>query len=677
MNILLIILGITGVSGYCIFPSLLYGRKHHWRMYGNGGEPFEVDTPSGFHHREMSFDSYFITVYYPDPQRVAYYLTCLQAYNDSVFMLNLLDKDAGSLGFLCAQFEVKSLTVVQLSTSTMENLKSAMSCDRPTTMTSTPAPLIYFNEDKDFWNEESLRYVSYTKCPIEGGFVAQWQNQTGTGSSQCQTKWPLRFESECAQGTGIGFSDVIKSRDNACHLPIAVAGQGYDYCLATWKSANNTFFVTSLKTDTNVIPCFRFPTEHDNDQFDLFIFMDGVCDVTEDFSQSRNVAKVTLKHFDITDVCSDLSPDCITQNASQCQMVGVRDVICRGACKICPDSLPWSSKFFDQKFKGVWIKDTYGGGQERLVIDDKNFMLKSSGHFENFGPAACSQGPTPRASNDMGSNVHEYVLIMRSDNGCAPRVANIQISRRSPSVLSYRISRSKPLQIDSSYLDLDPLSGSLKLQRDFDHWCIQSDYTLYGPPPLSSLYRTYTTGWYNVISAKSPSTLSPCYFTNSTLSLMIHTDMGLFCQATLFPKESTGLQLRVERCWGKNNQTVEIKTEESEVSLSCLSSFWDNQNRKFVITQTSPVVTSLSIWGDRSTICWVYDDVIGVGSWYRASDCDSSVSSDGISEHGPGYRRAIAVFNATEVSSSGTSCHVPYDGTFMLMPAGVLLVYLY
>ena len=653
---------LTCASQDCMFPKEMYGTLRHWRILSR-------DPDVGVSHilREVAFevtDSFsvrYLDQYGQEGIVATEIATCLQALGENTY---LIQRDLeGNVSYSCLQFVVRTPNVIQWRRSASSQERNPELCAQEL-LQLQDAPLLYYRT-AGFWREDRNRGQSYTPCPLEGGYVLDWRHPH-TGDPLCEDDVPpLKLESECERGEGIRFH-VAHSRDNCQGRDYEVINAPYT-CLASWTHKGDLYTVlVRPHDDLRYLLCLRVP-EQRPEKFQGYLFLDSVCDSTDDFSHTTDYRLLTFRRHPVAGLCDDETPACDKFEDEDCDFPEAE--VCRRACTVCePGDIGQTGVEFPESFRGEWLKHTTRLGEEVIRIQERSFSIPSMSTYHIL--AECTD--QRRISSAHRGNSYEYIMLSTYTNGCSPRMNTLLVAERDEAVLSFRLG---PSQLATLGLGIN---DDLSWQVDntlWGHKCRDMEYRA-DPDPLYDTYRPYQDGWFNLIDAGEYASTVDCEipFNESLREVTFTTPSGVSCTGRIKDVFPASLRLDVDSC----TYSVNLDTSSEHVSLagqsftfSCLTRFHSDptalspHERLFVVTKAHQDVSPTG----HSHQCWLFMPERHMVYLMRASDCDVNT------EHHveASFKEPVAMLAFYENVAMGMS-QCPFLHTFLSLFL-VLLVY--
>ena len=599
---------VTSTDPPCRYPSDMYDVTYNWRIMSP-----DYDLSLQHYRRKVTFDGPdmrvdYITDMYQlqrSGRRITY--TCEAMLPGNKFIAMVTEK-GNTERFTCIQFLMRSRNVVQWKMGAFYGWMSRDLCDN---LFIVDSPLVYFDDGKyGFWSEKRNQDSSYHPCPLEGGYIiSQWYNESGKGKCRRDHLAPIsiKLENECESGEGLS---IIGG-----HINCPTVYEGHPlFCLASWKDDHYTYMIIHREHMDFTLPCIRYPTDHGN-RFTAFLFIDGVCDSTDDIQHSRKYRRLELDRHVTSggDICHDDGDACEEFLPPLTGCEGSWASFCRYTCRLCRFKRPWTNVTIPTVYQGHWFKDTYSQGHEILHIDEHFIRIPSLGSYRIFGESRCVDRGQTRG---MGHRVREFVFIQVFHNGCSPRMTFVQVTRRSPTVISIRLSLPQTVdwqifrkQIDSQTPDFGILACSSGQK--------------YRKPSVNikETFRPLPYGWFNLVSEDSVAQTVPCAeLTFNRVTLIL--SPGAACTGDVIKLADDSFQIDVDVC---SSEDISFQF----MAFQCLAVFKESTGRKkesrlmqFMVTR-SPKTPS-SIMND-TYICWAFSLIEpGLVYWFRASDCDGN-----------------------------------------------------
>lgn len=540
----------------CVFPDFLQSgdgfgteimREWHWHIMAG-------------HH--ASTHAYTYIIRYEDkmmhvsvrgPTRKKRYQPftreCVQEISPGKFIAKHRESDQKKEKFVCMEFLKRSDIVVQLRESRLKKRPDPTLCF-PDSMVLDRWPMI---------NRVDI-FKAHVDCPLVGGFSMKMYDKAAR-EGICDTfDGETRLESECMEGEGMFF----RYRHENC-IPNGVHMHTNQrlYCIANWEQGPYTFSI--LRHDrSNHQWCFRYSTKHGK-RFVAILFKDVYCD-EEDFpSDSLNYLDLAITMDtarSLSSLCMD-DFDACNMWSNPCKHAGsVMHLTCAKTCGICRDNRP-SECTFPGKYSGEWL-DTSDAGRQLIHITDRFISVRG------FRTTQCIKWQDGYAYGEPES--YEQMMVTTFNNGCRPRYQCVQLQKRSPSILRYKLSQSQiwPFEDTTGYV----VDCSSFTYRDDD-------------APLRDRFRTRH--FKTLISMKERIYVG-CDLTN-ILEFTVVYDDGVRCNGTLEQPPTlsrTKMVMHLPRCTTKD----EVQT------FACLDSnrHGGYLSDQMIVTESQDVSSQLLCW---------------------------------------------------------------------------------
>jgi len=659
-TISLLCLGFTSSKENCMFPKVMYGTIDSWRILSS--DP-KVPTPHIMRQVRFEFTDLF-KLFYMDQYGVTGIVQtetyeCIDELPDHTYRVKR--ETGGNTDYLCLQFIIRGKNVVQWRKSAEQLLPVTLMCEE-SDMTLMDEPLIYYRTP-GFWQEERNEVASYNACPLEGGYIVQWITPS-TGESMCQKDVPpLKLESECAQGLGMTFH-VQHSQDNCQGADTELINSPYN-CLANWEHNGFLFSILVRPEDSmRNIMCLRVPAER-GDKFIGHLFLDAVCDSTQDLSHTANYRELIFRHYPVINLCEDETPECSKYAGTECDFAEAE--VCRKSCRVCsPEDVGVPDVKFPWPFRGDWLKHTDRLGKEFVTIQERSLIVPSMGRYEILSECSTQRQISP----SMKAASYEYIVLRTYDNGCSPRVTTLNLAQHDGASLAYRIGPSQlaPLSIsmadDFSWVVNNHMWG---FKCDSMHYHSDQD-------PLYDKYRPFHGGWFNLVNTSPHSPTVECrlpVYNDSSLrdalghiEVTLRTRTGAICNGKLRDDaDRTMLRLDITACtYDMMVDGAEDITTGQSYHFKCISRSMTKPTdhapykRMFLITRAVPgdgISSShsspghaLSPTGHAHT-CWLFIPERSTVYWTSSGECDVNT------EHHveAGFRQPVAYLTFHQSSS--------------------------
>ena len=596
----------VGQQHNCSFPDVLnleYDAtiEHTWRF-------LSPDPTYTTEHKTGQWYIHVTTAYVSHgsgaddyDSRDGYDFECIEKVGKDKMLVKRMDID-GTDRFTCVQFIKRSEIVLQIKMAEYATTADASLCDDGN-LKNNDTTLVHFHSA--MWHKV-LQGVPYMTCSLDGGFmITHWYDKDGTAGCPNDVNNALRIEDECDKGSGL---HIIRETEN-CPSPLHDIDLHKEplMCIASWSDDSYTY---SVATDdwNNFFVCLRMPKNR-GDNFDMYIFLDGLCDSTPDVSRSTAYRKLSLKRFPVPDLCADASPHCSLLSLDKC--TGNAPDLCRDTCKVCPTERSWHSKTLPQAIQQDWLMKTNVKNGIQVKISDRAIQYPDLGTWRYFGPSPCNRTRVGHQKDAM-----EYVLVSTSSNGCLPRVANAMINQFSESVIGVEISQSSPAQLPLS------VNKTAVWFNDMSSMCPKTMY-LDKTKRVGDSFRTSSFGWRNLVTEKANARLDQCNLFDEE-KFHINLNTGEKCHASLEMKPlKDSFDMTVEKC-DSENQTSIPGGLNKKVRYECLASFKDLQGwGTYIITRTTGEEKSVV---NETYLCW-YLDQRRDGYIMPVSDCNDMTAT--------------------------------------------------
>ena len=653
----LLFLLLNEVTSSCRYPDYMYGTAFPWMVRSSAGPAWQKKG-----YQEVAFHGDHARIKHTksrEPEHIVEFSTyrCVLGIDAETVIVQVETEGSDVVGnYTCVQFVKRTINVVQWKLGDESTVIDRSICDN-STLVLQAAPLVYYPHSSGFWNEERNDALEYEPCPAVGGYIIrQWYNETGTPLFDFTKVIPMKLENECATGAGIKLIEV-GSRKPWPTLPMEY------FCMASWEDENFLYMVLWFTGINYYVPCFRLPLSRGN-RFHAHFFLDGACDTgTNSIEQSVSYGSWLMEHKPSPGMCTDDAPMCRTPvvNCSR------ESHLCRESCRACPEDEEyqrhWENVQFPERFQGTWQKHSFDLDTEVVIVNENTLEIPSLGSFTNVGLSQCTK--TSYRRTGLPYNAEEFSLLTFFENGCSPHGTSIIMGNWSTSVISFRITISKPI--------IKPLLTTFN--SHYDKWIIRDSFEslcdnlgLYfyetDPEPIGTKYRVFPNGWFNMIRLDEPLELVPCYFPINFATFKIRLSSGTECQVRVESTDdsiqeplnirtaavSTSFNLVLETCTPgydveesspgnshEHNTTTEtpvltaalideqlpvvdeVRTYKTD-SHGCLASFHDKFHNKYIITR----VTSQEPLVGQEYLCWLFSSRTGRAYWFPISSCDSN-----------------------------------------------------
>ena len=562
----------------CEFPDFLQSgdgfgteimREWHWHIMAGHHESAHAYT------YVVKFEGKFMRVALrgsPRKKRKSQPFTreCKEEIAPGKFMALHLETDQQREKYICIEFLHRSENVIQIKESRMKRRRDPTLC-REENMVLDRWPMI---------NRIDI-FKAHIDCPLTGGYNMKIYDKT-EGLGVCDTfDGETRLESECMVGEGLFFR---YRHENCIPTGVHMHTNQRTYCIANWQQNGYTFSI--IRHDrSNHQWCFRFSTQHGK-RFVGLLFKDVYCDTTDFPTDSLNYLELALT----TDtprprsaLCMNDYDACTTMWSNPCKHAGsVMHLTCASTCGICRNNSRPARCTLPGKFHGHWL-DTSDAGRQTIEIDDRVLNERHLGQME------CVRWQEGFA---YGQPDHfEQMMVTTFDNGCRPRYQCLQLQKRNPSILRYKLSQSQiwPFEDTTGYV-VDCSSFTF---RDDDS-------------PLRDKFRTRH---FKTLISVSERIYVSCDLPHIFEFMVVYED-GTRCNGTLEQPtilSRTKMVMHLPRCPAKD----EVQT------FACLDS---NRHGGYVSDQ---VIVTESQDMSSQLLCWLFPAVPGdVFYLLPASQCN-------------------------------------------------------
>ena len=583
----------------CTFPSVLYmdhdvDVDHRWRFLSPDATFNRTHKTGQWHvHQHSAYVSHGQSM--TDYDSVdGYDLECMKSVgHDKVLVKRLDSSDVPR--YTCIQFIKRSLVVVQLKIAPYSNTLDETLCNKER-LKKSDTPLVYF--DMEHWSTVLSR-MPYMTCGVDGGYVIrQWQDEDGSDGCINDFTNALRVEDECDKGSGFR----ILGESKTCQSPLAVIDVHKEplYCIARWRDKRYTYSVGTGEWGHFFI-CMRMPKDPGN-EFQLDVFLDGVCDSTTEILHSKRFRTIQLHRHVASEVCADVTPFCTLLTPQKC--VGRVAQNCRHTCNTCPMDRPWKDFEVPEKIRGEWLRETSDLEKGKVVITHRVLQSKELGTWRYFGMSPCN-----RTKYGFQKTATEHLFLSTSSNGCLPRAATLMVNQFSPSVLGMQLSKSEIAEF--------PLkNGTNKWNHDLTEWCKDTRY-VEDENQLRDKYHTGTFGWYSLINMEPSAPVVDCDMTHRS-RFTVELPSGQICDGNITQKHrTTSFEFELESCRG-NNQSIPAGSDRP-VRHDCLAVFQDEYGwKRYVITRTPSNMRNIV---NETYVCWWLLTAERRGYMVSVADC--------------------------------------------------------
>ena len=425
----------------CVFPSYLqsgdgYGteimREWHWHIMAG-------------HHESAHAYSYVITfrekimsvsvrgAENKKRKQKPFTRECLQEMKPGKYIA--IHRDAGQRRekYVCIEFLRRSDVVVQLKVSKLKNNPDPTLCWEGK-LKLDPWPLI---------NRIDI-FKAHVDCSFTGGYNMKIYDKTER-EGICDTfEGETRLESECMEGEGMFFR---YRHENCIPKGIHMHVNQRVYCIANWQDGPYTMSIVRHDR-SNHQWCFRHPTQYGR-QFVAILFKNVYCDPDDYPASSLNYLELAVTH----DVARPLSSLCMDDFeacnmwSNPCKHAGsVMHLTCAKTCQICRDSRP-ATCTLPGRFHGRWLDTSSPGRPEQIVHVTDMFVS-----VQGFSQMQCIKWQDGYSYGEP--DYAEQMLVTTFENGCRPRYQCVQLQKRNPSILRYKLSQSQiwPFTDTSGYV---------------------------------------------------------------------------------------------------------------------------------------------------------------------------------------------------------------------------------
>ena len=598
--------GFISCSHGCSFPSFMTKARKPWLRKAVTSPGLALNkTYISYHEWNFEKDG-IVEVSEIHPQRTNEGIkvsiktyTCVQVFSDSLFMV--VDSAIGeTTKTLCIKFVQRSFYVAQIAFSEEYSTNfEVLDCATEKLYTS-PLILLYYHEH--ILSEVPLNdYIE--KCPIVGGF--DMKIYTEDGGLFCASHPPIRLESDCSPGAGL----VFRSYMNECSLGESLVQKFY--CIASWKEGDYQFIVARPQyffTGNTAVLTIRLQTSTSVGKYKAIVSTDLLCNNAIPGSYKESFFEAVLRRFVIEDPCSDITPECTRIDPRSCTRH--QQETCSSTCSFCSVHRVWETFSLPVDLQGKWLRQTFEGGKEILSINRGTIKIPSFGDIQIMGKSECKR-------TWITESQYDYLGIISFQNGCAPKIVGVMISRQTGAVISMRISQPTSIPINKFGYDFLFL---------WQYWCTHVQYGLDSDnPSLRDRYWTAKDGWANLVAVgTSISEASDCNLPEHLhhARIMIKERSGkdhYFCDSALHITGNYSFIIDRNLCKFEDNSSFSVRSQH----YSCLSSFVDKNNLKYLIVRVGSyqgVATNFRCWifGTVNTTLSDSEEILA----FPAGNCD-------------------------------------------------------
>lgn len=551
------------------------------------------------------------------------------------------DQDEKHDRFTCLHFVRRSPAVVQLRMAEYAETAESSLCN-DANLKNNDTTLVHFHAA--MWHKV-LEKIPYMTCGLEGGyFIDQWYDQDKNEGCTVDVENSLRIEDEC----DIGSRLQITGESEKCPSPMENLNVYKEplTCIASWKDGNYLFSVATDEWNSFFV-CLRFP-QTKGKQFEMYIFLDGICDSTENILHSKKYKRLQMRQFIVPDLCSDYSPHCTLLSKEDC--VGAVPNTCRKSCNVCPHEKTWYSSKLPEEIQGDWYLQTSAKPGKKVTITERSMEFPHSRSWSYFGESPCK-----RSRIGHQKKASEYMLVSSSINGCLPRVATVMVNTFSTSVIGLQLSQSA-----SSELGL--VNETSTWSNDMESMCEPTQYSQ-DDERLRNKYHTTGYGWQNLVQDVQYPNLDQCELTDDQ-EFEVTLKSGATCKGHLNMRTlGDSFDMVIDDC-GKYNSTVDIPGGIGErVRYECMARFTGAQDwNTYIITRTPGEMKNVV---NETYVCW-YLAKGKNGYLLPISSCDDLTDTD-VSQEQP--LASVHLINPETDNNSGHKLqfHVYTSGLLLLL----------
>ncbi len=520
--------------------------------------------------------------------------------------------------YCCLEFVMRSINVVQWKMGPSASSSNSVQCQNNMKLISSP--LVYYHTD--IWDENRMESWKYQICPLKGGFIVEWTN--ASGSSICMNAIsPLKLENECSIGEGLILKQFYQY-DKGCHWPLDDRINIPFMCYAFWNEGSYTFMIFVKRYGAHIsglIRYMRIPTNYENEVVNTaYIIKDGICDVTDDVTESKSFVKLTLTRHVVHGMCADETPACDKRSTLDCSTHNVA-MSCRNKCGLCAINGDYRTQPFPAEYDGKWIKSMNPIADEIFEITkDGHIKIPFIGNFVNLGLSQC-KGVYDLATVELGSGITKYTLLGIFDNGCSVRTVILDLQTRSSSVMSYKITQTSIKEVD---LETDKETGQLYLDpSNSEKWCMNSKYKDDTQPGLKGLYHKNNIEYFNLVRKELPPSGVNCNISRLTKSRFhLNFPSGEKCNGDIYQNEDH-LELTFDSCefMRPSNQSL-VGFDYVTYNIQCIANFkspYLDILQTYIFT-SSPQLESIL---GRQFLCWIFNGTTdGTVYLFDTGSCD-------------------------------------------------------
>ena len=404
------------------------------------------------------------------------------------------------------------------------------------------------------WNPSPLVWPDtqeYHACALTGGYDLSIKH-SASDDELCPSTWlKPRLESNCMPGEGIS----IDYRHFGCRGDLSMDQEQQLRCLGSWTEGQYTYSVLTDADDLwPKLWMLRIPAER-GISFTAELLSDIKVDRGNVISSVENYHFLEMTQRPFTSMCADEEVNC-----NDCTG-GVSDVYCQKSCHVCDDA-------GESRKECAFPAELYGRWED-LSADESHLVNISRKEISASGleTLRCLEPHT----TDLYDNEELHALSVVFANGCKPRYACVQLVRVAPSVLRYRLSRTR----------VWPYSPSLDAAADV---CQQSQFA-------DDLVDVYRSNWLTTL-------VSADRTTRQTVSCQINSSM----QVRGYYDGASDCQGHIDPCGGDDDVISIELTGQSCPQLTrfrCLASFVED-SMQIVVTERQDESGEVHCWMFRS-----------------------------------------------------------------------------
>lgn len=610
----------------CKFPKVLRGEGHYIIASK------DPDLSKEHYFRKVKVTNSMITVsamLFTDVviSDIATY-KCLSKKGGNKYVVDVL-KHGQDKQYACMAFIERTPYVVQWKIGKLTASRDTVSCDNQQ-MKLQDAPMVNAEkaENVDSWYNKKTGKIMRVVCPLKGGYLLEWYNSTKRRFECKDALPPFKYENDCITGEGVLFVSSEKM-DGKCPRPVSPNGyklrEKYT-CFANWEDDQYQYMLFNSKAQTAeefqrfiAKPCMRIPRKHGRN-FEVYFFADGVCDSSEQPTNSKDYIRMKFRQHVLMDECSDDSPVCAGSNYNTDKKCGLKiSLTCRDSCGSCRDGVGYPRINFRDSFQGKWLRQVDRVTDDVIEISGSALNFPSMGKFFNMGSTQppCMVGFT-------SENTIEYMLMLNvsETHGCGLHAVSISLVNRSESVLSYKISQSR-LQDQGTWAQR--ANGRTYINKNISPMCTQVKYEI-DTQPLLDIYHKNRKGWYNLVRTFPPPTAVACdMIKHRDNALELNLISGLKCSGRVIKTSSGSLDITFSKCENnkkrQNGDHVDFQySTKKTYKANCLANFPEVGPYNYSIIQSSDLQPGIL----KEFACWLFSgDSKNTIYWFPVSMCDT------------------------------------------------------